>query len=216
VVVDRFRSLSPVGDRSKSFSTSPSSPEGELDEAQSDNKQLEATAPAEEETTSEIVNRLRQQMTELAIGVDSQPTRKSGEFSDRYTSGFKIDSGERETALSHSKSTRLYTMDSSSHGKDSMKRPGYLNIVSDSIIDPKPLTGKADEDAEAWLDYLRRYAEHRRLQDGDILILFKLMMREVAADWFATTNRFEDRYDDPSRELKRLIKLFENNYYRLA
>jgi len=64
----------------------------------------------------------------------------------------------------------------------SMEHLGYLNIVSDSIIAPKPFTEKADEDAEAWLDYLRRYAEHRRLQDGDVLTLFKLMMREAAAE----------------------------------
>jgi len=63
-----------------------------------------------------------------------------------------------------------------------MERPGYLNTVSDSIIAPKPFTGKSDEDAEAWLDYLRRYAEHRCLQDSDLQTLFKLMMREAAAD----------------------------------
>jgi len=109
--------------------------------------------------------------------------------------------------------TSQYTTTSSSFSKEST---GYLNIVSDSIIAPKPFTGKADQDAEAWLDYLRRYSEHRRSQDGDVLTLFKLMLREAAADWLATVNRHEDRYEDPSRELKRLFKLFENNYYGLA
>jgi len=77
-VVDRFRSLSPIGDRNKSSLTSPSCPEGELDEAHNNNsnKQLEATAPAAEKTTSDKINKQRQQMTELSVAVDSQrPTR---------------------------------------------------------------------------------------------------------------------------------------------
>jgi len=208
--VGRFRSLSPIGDRSKSFSTSPSSPEGE--QAQNNSKQLEATAPAAEGTASDKINTQRQQVTELSVVVDSQKTDKSSE---RY-SGYKLDCDEGETASSHRKFLQQYTTTSSSHSKSSMERPGCLNIVSDSIVAPKPFTGKADEDAEAWLDYLRRYVEHRHLPDGDFLTLFKLMMREAAADWLATVNRYEDRYDTPERELKRLVKLFENNYYRLA
>jgi len=214
-VVGCFRSLSPIGDRSKSFWTSLSSPEGELGEAQNNNKQLEATAPAAEETTSDKINKQRQQMTELLVVVDSKKTDKSSELSEHCSGGFKIDSDESETVSSHRKFLQQYTTASSSHSK-SMERPGYLKIVSDSIIAFKPFTGMADEDAEAWLDYLRRYAEHRHLQVGDFLTLFKLMMREAAADWLATVNRSEDRYDTPDRELKRLIKLFENNYYRLA
>jgi len=97
-------------------------------------------------------------MTELSAAVDSQRTDKSSEPSERY-GGYMLDSDESETVSSHRKFLQQYATGSSSHGKSRMERPGYLNIVSDSIIAPKPFTGKADEDAEAWLDYLRRYVE---------------------------------------------------------
>jgi len=87
-------------------------------------------------------------MTELSVAVDSKRTNKSSEPSERY-SGYKLDSDESETVSSHRKFLQQYMTTSSSYDKSSMERPGYLNIVRDSIIAPKPFTCRFDEDAEA-------------------------------------------------------------------
>jgi len=55
--------------------------------------------------------------------------------------------------------------------------------VSDSVIAPKPFTGKAgDTDAESGLEFFEIYCKHRNLTPTDRRTLFPLMMREGAAD----------------------------------
>ena len=66
---------------------------------------------------------------------------------------------------------------------------GSTAVVSDTIIAPKPFTGTgADVDGEGWLAYFKRYAAHRELSDENKLSIFKLMMREAAADWLSTVS----------------------------
>jgi hypothetical protein len=44
-------------------------------------------------------------------------------------------------------------------------------IVSDTIIAPKPFTGKGwDVDGEDWLNYFERYADHRNLNDAQKIV----------------------------------------------
>lgn len=87
-------------------------------------------------------------------------------------------------------------------------------VVSDSIIAPKPFTGKTtDEDAEGWLEYFARYSAHRHLDEESELTLFKLMMRGSAADWLSGQPGQKDEENDRA-ELARLMEAFADNYFR--
>ena len=86
---------------------------------------------------------------------------------------------------------------------------GSTAVVSDTIIAPKPFTGTGvDVDGEGWLAYFKRYAAHRELSDENKLSIFKLMMREAAADWLSTVS------DEDQSDFKKLCKAFKQNYYR--
>jgi hypothetical protein len=63
---------------------------------------------------------------------------------------------------------------------------GALSAVSDALIAPRHFTGKTGEDAESWLDSFDLYTDHKKLNDDDKRTLFRLMMRECAADYFST------------------------------
>ena len=87
-------------------------------------------------------------------------------------------------------------------------------VVSDSIIAPRPFTGKTtDSDGEGWLEYFVRYCDHRRLDDKSKLTLFKMMMRDSAADWLAGQPAQKHDEDDEG-ELSRLVEAFSDNYFR--
>ena len=87
-------------------------------------------------------------------------------------------------------------------------------VVSDSIIAPKPFTGKTTEgDAEGWLEYFVRYCDHRHLDADSQLTLFKLLMRDSAADWLSGQSGRQSGEGD-SDELQRLTEAFSENYFR--
>jgi Zinc knuckle len=87
-------------------------------------------------------------------------------------------------------------------------------VVSDSIIAPKPFTGKTTEgDAEGWLEYFVRYCDHRHLDADSQLTLFKLLMRDSAADWLSGQPGRQSGEGD-SDELQRLTETISENYFR--
>jgi hypothetical protein len=80
--------------------------------------------------------------------------------------------------------------------------------VSDSVIAPKPFTGKNGEgDAESWLEFFELYCKHRGLTPFEQLTLFPLLMREGAADWIATLSKQAFRSYDS------LVTAFRDNYF---
>jgi len=79
-------------------------------------------------------------MTDLAVGIDSHPTSKNGDLDDHSTSELKRSSYWNTITSGPSKSR--YTM---SYDRADAGRGGYMNVVSDSRIAPKPFTGKTDE-----------------------------------------------------------------------
>jgi Retrotransposon gag protein len=80
--------------------------------------------------------------------------------------------------------------------------------VSDSVIAPRPFTGKTSEnDAESWLEFFELYCKHRGLNNSERLTLFPLMMRNGAADWLATLPKTQlQSYDS-------LVTAFRDNYF---
>ena len=80
--------------------------------------------------------------------------------------------------------------------------------VSDSVIAPRPFTGKTSEnDAESWLEFFELYCKHRGLNNSERLTLFPLMMRNGAADWLATLAKTQlQSYDS-------LVTAFRDNYF---
>ncbi len=88
-------------------------------------------------------------------------------------------------------------------------RPMVHATVSDSVIAPKPFTGKStDIDAESWLSYFTRYAVYRGLSDNDKLRLFCIMMHDGSADWLCTLKPEETASYDA------LIRAFKDNYFK--
>jgi hypothetical protein len=85
-------------------------------------------------------------------------------------------------------------------------------VVSDSIIAPKPFTAKgADVDGEAWLEYFEHYAAHRQLSEEHELSIFKLLMREAAADWLSTVpGNVQSSYESCGKHLKLTASAREN------
>ena len=80
--------------------------------------------------------------------------------------------------------------------------------ISDTVVAPKPYTGRSSIDPEAWLEYFERYANFRKLTPVDRLELFGMMMHEGAADWLATLP-LVDR-----SSYQRLTAAFTSNYCR--
>jgi len=92
--------------------------------------------------------------------------------------------------------------------KTAVKFVKSMFAVSDSVIAPKPFTGKTgDTDAESWLEFFELYCKHRNLTPTDRLTLFPLMMREGAADWLATLS------GHALTSYKGLVKAFQDNYF---
>ena len=58
--------------------------------------------------------------------------------------------------------------------------------ISDTVVAPKPFTGKAGQEAESWLEYLERYANFRKLSPLERQELFCILMHDGAADWLMT------------------------------
>jgi len=101
-----------------------------------------------------------------------------------------------------------------SAGQVSLTRP-TTTVVSDSIIAPKPFTGRtADGDPEGWLEYFKRYCKHRQVTQEATLSLFKLLMRDAAADWLSTVSERANS-KDARTEKSRTYAAFRDAYLRL-
>ena len=87
--------------------------------------------------------------------------------------------------------------------------PSTRNI-SDSVIGLKKFSGSASdrEIAESWLDEFLRYSEFRALNAADRLQLFKMLMREGAADWLSTLDTTK------TASWERLLAEFKATYFK--
>ena len=92
--------------------------------------------------------------------------------------------------------------------KEAVAMAKAIFSVSDSVIAPRPFTGKTSEnDAESWLEFFELYSKHRGLNNSERLTLFPLMMRNGAADWLATLPKTQlQSYDS-------LVTAFWDNYF---
>jgi hypothetical protein len=82
-----------------------------------------------------------------------------------------------------------------------------LRTVSDSIIAPRPFTGRHNEDAEGWLQVFERYCTHRNLNAHEMKTLFPLMMRENSLNWIDTLP------ETAFRSYADLKEAFKGNYF---
>jgi hypothetical protein len=64
--------------------------------------------------------------------------------------------------------------------------PARCPIVSDSVIAPKPFSGTATEDPEAWVEYFDRYARYKNMNNDEQAALFAMFMRDCATQWLFT------------------------------
>jgi hypothetical protein len=80
--------------------------------------------------------------------------------------------------------------------------------VSDTVVAPKPFTGKAGQDAENWLEYLERYCAFRKLDVNNKRELFRILLQEGASDWLVTLPQADTMtYDE-------LVVAFKANYFK--
>ena len=82
--------------------------------------------------------------------------------------------------------------------------------ISDSVIGLKKFSGSASErdSVESWLDEFMRYSEFRSLNATDRRQLFKMLMRDGAADWLATLDATKTASWD------RLLAEFKATYFK--
>ena len=95
------------------------------------------------------------------------------------------------------------------------------SVVSDTIIGPKPFTGRSTDnnEAEDWLNYFKRYCSHKGWSEKESASVFKLLMRDAAADWLASLDGSLGEIDASNRDggdLEKLCDAFEHNYFRPA
>ena len=95
------------------------------------------------------------------------------------------------------------------------------SVVSDTIIGPKPFTGRSTDnnEAEDWLSYFKRYCGHKGWNEKESASVFKLLMRDAAADWLASLTGSLGEVDSNEYEegdLEKLCAAFEHNYFRPA
>jgi hypothetical protein len=86
--------------------------------------------------------------------------------------------------------------------------PVPLPIVSDSVIAPKPFSGTATEDPEAWVEYFDRYARYKNMNDDEQAALFAMFMRDGAAQWLSTLSA------QTTRSNFALKQAFQDNYFK--
>jgi hypothetical protein len=58
--------------------------------------------------------------------------------------------------------------------------------VSDAALQPKPFTGRADQDPEGWFEFFERYSAFRQLDAAIKKKLFCVLLREGTGDWLST------------------------------
>jgi hypothetical protein len=86
--------------------------------------------------------------------------------------------------------------------------PAPRPIVSDSVIAPKPFSGTATEDGEAWAEYFERYAKYKNMNDDEQTALFAMFMRDGAAQWLSTLPA------QTTRSYFALKQAFRDNYFK--
>jgi hypothetical protein len=86
--------------------------------------------------------------------------------------------------------------------------PAPRPIVSDSVIAPKPFSGTATEDPEAWVEYFDRYARYKNMNDDEQAALFAMFMRDGAAQWLSTLPA------QTTRSYFALKQAFQDNYFK--
>jgi len=88
---------------------------------------------------------------------------------------------------------------------------GQVTVIADTVIAPKPFTGRIDdsqETPESWLTYFERYCQHKRLTNEQKLTLLCLLLRSGAADWLSTLS------DNQTATYADLRKAFIDNYFQ--
>lgn len=81
-------------------------------------------------------------------------------------------------------------------------------LVPDSFAAPAPFNG--DESiADRWLEHLDRYAKYRELTHDEKVRVFKVLLREDAAQWF------QDLNDDLKDDFGLLVKAFKDRYFKM-
>jgi Retrotransposon gag protein len=59
-----------------------------------------------------------------------------------------------------------------------------MAAAGDNFIFPQFFHGKSTENAKEWLQYIESYFDYKELSDEKKLKLFKLLLRDTAADWY--------------------------------
>ena len=80
--------------------------------------------------------------------------------------------------------------------------------ISDTVLAPKPFCGSSDQDAEQWLEYFNRYCRFRHLSARASEELFKMLLRDSAADFIACLPGVD------TMSLADLQDHFRQNYFR--
>jgi Retrotransposon gag protein len=98
--------------------------------------------------------------------------------------------------------------------------------TSDSSLAPRPFTGSSTdvEHVNSWLRYFDNYARYRQLDGTAALNLFKLLMKDLAADWLAQVpmhmannmdglrGAFTERFAlNPVQRLQRATSMWQRN-----
>ena len=85
-----------------------------------------------------------------------------------------------------------------------------VSRISDSVIAPQPFFGKSDDgiDAEEWLIYFLRYAEHKGWDKNATKGAFELMMRGNALHWLIGLN------DETKRSMDSLMEAFKTTFLK--
>lgn len=90
----------------------------------------------------------------------------------------------------------------------SMASQQVVHTISDSLIAPKPFEGRADEDAEFFVNYFERYSAYRGLNDINKLHLFGILLHGGAADWLSTLSSVD------TATYASLLAVFKANYFK--
>ena len=60
------------------------------------------------------------------------------------------------------------------------------DIMADSLVAPAPFTGRQTDNAEQWLKQFEYFCRYKGFDDARQAALFRMLMRESAADWLDT------------------------------
>lgn len=86
------------------------------------------------------------------------------------------------------------------------KRQGKL--LPDTLASQGPFCGD-EANADIWLDHLIRYAQFQKLFDEDTVRVFRVLLRDDAAQWL------QDLKNDLSLDLESLTEAFKNRFFKM-